>query len=330
MGSSQSLRQWTQECPKGQSCVHCCSYFILMTCPMSLILKFGCLRMIASCIGPYVPWRTRSCSSRTCLPWSAGAIHGACALTRLNAHIPCPQPHNSLLLTVRSSAIEGWYCQISGSGVCSKTNSTLGFLRRNLRKCPSSLKETAYISLAHSTLEYAATIWDPHLSSDISSIEKIQRRAACFVKGDYNTFTSVTNILNELGWQRLEDRRRDLRLALMHKIVHGLVAVPVDSLNLEPKDKRTRANHRYTYKHLSPKTDPVKFFFTNRTIPAWNDLSASAVEAPSLESFEAKLAACRRPSPEGLERAPAPQPIRLYTLRRELRIIYPDHECMIV
>ena len=146
------------------------------------------------------------------------------------------------------------------------------------------------------------------------------------VKGDFNTFTSVTNILNELGWQRLEDRRRDLRLALMYKIVHGLVAVPVDSLNLEPKDKRTRANHGYTYKHLSPKTDPVKFFFTNRTIPAWNALSASAVEAPSVESFEAKLAACCRPSPEGLERAPAPQPIRLYTLRRGLRIIHPDHE----
>ena len=31
-----------------------------------------------------------------------------------------------------------------------------------------------------------------------------------------------------------------------------------------------------------------------------------------------------RPSPEGLERAPAPQPIRLHTLWRGLRIIYPD------
>ena len=191
-------------------------------------------------------------------------------------------------LGVNLSAELSWSPHVSG--VCSKANSTLGFLRRNLRKCPPSLKETAYISLVRSTLEYAATIWDPHLSSDISSIEKIQRRAARFVKGDYNTFTSVTNMLKELGWQQLEDRRRDLRLALMYKIVHGLVAVPVDSLNLEPKDKRTRANHRHTYKHLSPKTDPVKFFFTNRTIPAWNALSASAAEAPSVESFKAQLA----------------------------------------
>ena len=146
------------------------------------------------------------------------------------------------------------------SGVCSKANSTLGFLRWNLRKCLQSLKETAYISLVRSTLEYAATIWDFHLSSDISSIEKIQRRKARSVKGDYYTFTSVTNILNKLGWQQLEDRRRDLRLALMYRIVHGLVAVPVDSLNLEPKDKRTRANDRYTYKTFVTEDGPSKVF----------------------------------------------------------------------
>ena len=37
------------------------------------------------------------------------------------------------------------------SSVVSKTNSTLGFLRRNLRKCPSELKETAYYPLCDQT-----------------------------------------------------------------------------------------------------------------------------------------------------------------------------------
>jgi len=46
----------------------------------------------------------------------------------------------------------------------SHANSTLGFLRRNLRCCPAKLKETAYIMLARSTLEYAVSIWDPHLA----------------------------------------------------------------------------------------------------------------------------------------------------------------------
>ena len=92
------------------------------------------------------------------------------------------------------------------------------------------------------------------------------------------------------GWKRLEDRRKDLRLALLYKIVHGHVAVPVDALNLELPDPRTRKKHKYTYKHLTPHTDPYKHFFLCRTIPEWNSLPARAVEATSVESFKTHLA----------------------------------------
>ena len=64
----------------------------------------------------------------------------------------------------------------------SHANSTLGFLRRNLRRCPAQLKETAYITLVRFTLEYAASIWDPHLAKDCDLFEKLQWRSARFVK----------------------------------------------------------------------------------------------------------------------------------------------------
>ena len=85
--------------------------------------------------------------------------------------------------------------------IYSKANSTLGFLRRNLRRCPAKLKESAYIWLVRSKLEYAASVWDPHLAKDINKLENIQRRSARFVKGDYRTTSSVTQMLPELGWQ---------------------------------------------------------------------------------------------------------------------------------
>ena len=50
--------------------------------------------------------------------------------------------------------------------ITNKCNSKLGFLRRNLSRCPQKLKETAYISLVRPTLEYAASVWDPHLIKD--------------------------------------------------------------------------------------------------------------------------------------------------------------------
>ena len=89
-----------------------------------------------------------------------------------------------------------------------KANSSLAFLRRNLKNCPQKLKEIAYISLVRSVLEYSSSIWDPYHAKDISSIERIQRRAARFVKSDYLTTSSVTAMINDLGWKDLAHRRR--------------------------------------------------------------------------------------------------------------------------
>jgi len=126
----------------------------------------------------------------------------------------------------------------------SRANFTLGFLRRNLQRCPAKLKETAYITLVHSTLEYAASIWDPHLANDCDLLEKLQWRSVRFVKGDYRTTSSVSQMLHDLGWCDLKDRRRDLRLALLYKIVTGHVASNPDQIGLVAADNRTRANHR--------------------------------------------------------------------------------------
>ena len=102
--------------------------------------------------------------------------------------------------------------------ICDKANRTLGFLRRNLKRCPQELKSLAYNTLVRSTLEYSSPIWDPHLKKDVAQLEKIQRRAARFVKNDYKWESSVTTMLEQLKWQSLEQRRTDSRLTLMFKI----------------------------------------------------------------------------------------------------------------
>ena len=47
--------------------------------------------------------------------------------------------------------------------ITNKCYSKLGFLRRNLSRCSQKLKETTYLSLVRPTLEYAASVCDPHL-----------------------------------------------------------------------------------------------------------------------------------------------------------------------
>jgi len=74
-------------------------------------------------------------------------------------------------------------------------------------------------------LEYAAAAWDPYLVGDCKQLEKVQRRAACFVKPDYKSTTSLSSLISQLGWLTLSDRRRNSRLSLMYKGLHGLAGI---------------------------------------------------------------------------------------------------------
>jgi len=112
--------------------------------------------------------------------------------------------------------------------MCSKANSTLGFIKRNLKYAPKTLKVTAYKSLVRSKLEYGCTVWDPHLKKDIDKIEMVQRRAARFVSRDYGRESSVTEMLRSLDWPTLEQRRKDKRINMLNNIVTGSVAIPKD------------------------------------------------------------------------------------------------------
>ena len=116
--------------------------------------------------------------------------------------------------------------------VTSKANRSLGFLRRNLRQCPPALKEQAYLAQVRSVLEYCASIWDPYLRKDVDQVERVQRKAARFVCRDYGWDSSVTDMLAKLGWRSLESRRRNIRLALLYKILNNHVAVTAEALDI--------------------------------------------------------------------------------------------------
>ncbi|XP_071161129.1 uncharacterized protein [Mytilus edulis] len=156
----------------------------------------------------------------------------------LDRHVLQQVQHNPYLGLQISEDLK-WTTHISN--VAKKANSTLGFLRRNLRFCPKDCKKTAYISLVRSTMEYGAIIWDPYTQHDINQLERIQRRAARFITGDYRSREegSVTKMLAELELDNLKTRRTSQRLVFLYKVVEGLVsAINPDDFLVKSKPKR--------------------------------------------------------------------------------------------
>ena len=198
------------------------------------------------------------------------------------------------------------------SNICSRASSTLGFLRRNLQHTPSHLRRNAYFSLVRSTLEYAATVWDPVSKAEIDQLENIQRRAARFISKDYKSREPgcVNNMLKTHDLQPLEDRRKLLRLTFLFKIYEGLVpAIPPETYltKMNPSQKRQIKARTFTdcvstnfvsnYQSMNSKrlelitstTDVYSNSFFCRTIREWNGLAEDTISATSVESFKARL-----------------------------------------
>ncbi|KAI8516361.1 hypothetical protein Bbelb_049420 [Branchiostoma belcheri] len=100
------------------------------------------------------------------------------------------------------------------------------------------------------TLEraYELHVWNPHSNKDISTLEKVQRRAARWVCSRYRQTSSVESTLEDLQWETLQQRRRKARLTTFYKLHHGMITVDSRNLPTVSQHKRqTRRSHPLTY-----------------------------------------------------------------------------------
>ncbi len=191
--------------------------------------------------------------------------------------------------------------------ITKRANSTLGFLRRNLRHCPQPCRKNAYIALVRSKLEYGSVVWDPYLQGDVDRIERVQRSAARFITKDYRSREegSVTAMLETLELAPLHERRRLQRLTLLYKVVEGNVpAILIEDYLTPQRPKRTvKAKQFKDYHHSNivanstnnnskcfqltfAKHENLKNSFFPRTVLDWNKLSDRVITAESIESFK--------------------------------------------
>ena len=164
--------------------------------------------------------------------------------------------------------------------ITAKANQALWFIRRNLWRCPTTVKQQMFYALVRPILDYASVVWDPHTTSDIQRLEMIQRKAARFVTNNYKrTEGTVTDILSKLEWPSLQQRRKDSRLITMYKIHHQDIAITIPDYVQRQTLSHTRQSHPARFRVMGPTTNVYKFSFFPRTILDWNELPTSLLES---------------------------------------------------
>ena len=170
--------------------------------------------------------------------------------------------------------------------ITQKANRTLGLLRRTLSPCTHEVKAKAYQTLVRPQLEYASESWNPHHANTINRLEQVQRAAARFVFRDYRRTTSVTPLIDTLGWDTLHNRRLASQLHMFFKIRHSLVNIHFPPV-IQPATYIGRHDHPFKYSIPESTIDSYKFSFYPRSVRLWNLLPTSAVMVPSILAFKA-------------------------------------------
>ena len=123
-------------------------------------------------------------------------------------------------------------------------------------------------------MEYASSVWDPPLQTQVTALEQVQRRAAHYVCNDFTSRMPryVTKMLDELNWEPHEVRHRHELLSMLYRIQ------PCECTHYQRTSQVFPGrNNRYCV------------FFFPRTVWDWNRLSAEVVSAASLEEFRSLL-----------------------------------------
>ena len=168
------------------------------------------------------------------------------------------------------------------SGICSTANRRLGALKKSFISRDPQLMTLLYKAHVRPVLEFGCIQWSPYKKYAIDDLEKVQKRFC-------RLFPSLHELrykdkLQQLGLLSLRARRLRYQLIFLFKIVNGLIPVGVEDL-FSPSRRSLRGNVKRLFKPYS-RTDLRRKFFAIEVIDHWNNLTATEVNANSINAFK--------------------------------------------
>ena len=126
------------------------------------------------------------------------------------------------------------------------------------------------------------------LKRDVDKLERVQRQGTRWAKGAHGV-VSVSGILRELGWKELASLRKEQRLTMLHKILHGELAILHDAVNIKHMQRSRSHSMALVRPCASYTASPLWTCTIFTSIKDWNQLPSMVAEAGTMSTFKARL-----------------------------------------
>ena len=197
---------------------------------------------------------------------------------------PLEQVETFKYLGILLSSDLSWSAHIES--ICTKARKLIGLLYRRFygNIDDHSLLEL-YSVLVRPHLEYAAPVWDPHLTKDTNKLESVQKFALkmCLKQWDLG----YQDLLDLSQLPTLENRRLYLKLCTLYKIIHGYFYFP-PNVFIPQVSRQSYSLPLIHQPHAH--TNAFQSSFVPSSVSVWNHLPHEALTAHSINSFKSLVA----------------------------------------
>lgn len=171
-------------------------------------------------------------------------------------------------------------------GITARASCVFNLFKRNFKHTTPRLKETLYFTNVRPILEYGCVCWDPFTNILKDKLERVQKRAARFVTGNYNFKVRGSELREALGWKLLSHRRKVFRIKFLYDIYKNKTGINKSLYLRQPHYVSSRRDNTMKIRGYNCRINTFKYSFFPNTISDWNLLPNEVFES---ENFQAAI-----------------------------------------